>query len=129
MATQPLHQVQMAPRGARNLAAPLAGWLRTQGFTAHEQLLPVYAAVAAHWVSSAGEYFLLEYEWVAGPTAAATCRLRVLYPGQPQFEPLFTSQKVHRLKKARLLLLNCVRYATARTLATSPTPNASHLLL
>lgn len=125
MVTQPLHQAQLVPRGARNLATPLAGWLRTQGFTAHEQLLPVYAAVAAYWVGPAGEYFLLEYEWVAGPTAAATCQLRVLYAGQPYFEPLFTFQKVHRFKEVRLLLLNCMRYATARKLAL----DTLHLLL
>lgn len=113
------------PKGPRNLAAPLAAWLRTQGFTAHEQLLPIYAAVAAHWVGPAGEYFLLEYEWVAGPVAGATCRLRVLYPGQPQFEPLVSSQKVHRLKEARLLLLNCVRYANARLLASPATTPAT----
>jgi hypothetical protein len=121
MAAQPLHQAQQAPRRARNLAAPLAGWLRTQGFTAYEQLLPVYAAVAAHWIGPAGEYFLLEYEWVAGPVPAATCRLRVLYASQAQFEPLFASQKVHRLKEVRLLLLNCVRYANARLMARPTT--------
>lgn len=113
-------QAQPTPRGARNLAVPLAAWLRTQGFTANEQLLPLYAAVVAHWVGPRGEYFLLEYEWVAGPgVATATCRLRVLYAGRSQFEPLVTAQKVHRLKEARLLLLNCVRYANARTLAAS----------
>jgi hypothetical protein len=124
MAAQPTPQAQPFPRGIRNLAVPLAAWLRTQGFTAHEQLLPIYAAVAAHWVGPAGEYFLLEYEWVAGPVAAATCRFRVLYAGQVQFEPLFASQKVHRLKEARLLLLHCVRYANARLLA-QPTTTCS----
>lgn len=125
MAGQPLHQAPPAPRGARNLAAPLAGWLRTQGFTAYEQMLPLYATVVAHWVGPANEYFLLEYEWVAGPVPVATCRLRVLYAGQPQFEPLFASQKVHRLKEARLLLLNCVRYANARLLAQPTTVSHS----
>lgn len=97
----------------RNLAAPLAAWLRTQGFTATEY----GTTVAAHWVGSRGEHFQLDYTWVGGPLAEATCCLRVLYVGTSLFETLFTAQRVRRLKEARLLLLGNVRYANARRLA------------
>lgn len=109
-----------APQGPRNLALPLVAWLRTQGFTAAEQVLPIYAAVSAHWASPAGEHFLLEYSWVAGPAPDATCQLKVLYPGRAAFEVLFTPQKVRRLREVRLLLLGNVRYANARLLAKLP---------
>jgi hypothetical protein len=106
-----------ASKGPRNLTVPLAAWLRTQGFTALEQLLPFSAAVSAHWTGPQGEHFLLEYAWVAGPAPSATCQLRVLHPSRTFFEPLFTAQSVRRLRDVRLLLLGNVRYANARTLA------------
>ncbi|WP_310397302.1 hypothetical protein [Hymenobacter sp.] len=102
-------------RGPRNLAAPLAAWLRTLGFTATEY----GTTVAAHWVGAGGEHFQFDYAWAGGPTPAATCRLRVLYTGQHLFDTCFTAQKIRRLKEARLLLLGNVRYANARLLALS----------
>lgn len=115
------YQLPSAPRGPRNLAVPLAAWLRTQGFTATERAQPRFATVEAHWLGPAGERFELTYTWATGPVPEATCRLRVLYAGQAQFETLFTPQQVRRLQEARLLLLRCVRYANARLLA-APTP-------
>lgn len=104
----------------RNLARPLAAWLRRLGFSVLEQEKPQFAAVEANWIGPRGERFQFAYSWSAGPHADATCRLSVLYAGQGQFETLFTPQKVRRLKEARQLLLGCVRYANARTLAALP---------
>lgn len=113
-ARAPYHTLP-ASKGPRNLAAPLAAWLRTQGFTATEYYQGT--TVAAHWVGSRGEHFQLDYTWVNGPVPDATCRLRVLYAGSSLFETLFSAQRVRRLKEARLLLLGNVRYANARLLA------------
>jgi len=111
-----------APKGPRNLAAPLAAWLRTQGFVATEQVLATLATVHAHWVAMGGERYELTYIWAAGPVPDATCTLRVLYPQSVWAETLFTAQRVRKLKEVRLLLLGNVRYANARTLATMPHP-------
>ncbi|WP_201979289.1 hypothetical protein [Hymenobacter rubidus] len=106
-----------ASKGPRDLSAPLAAWLRTQGFVATEQVRPTMATVAAHWLGPQGERFQLEYAWVSGPVPSATCWLTVQYPGQPRPETLFTGQLVRRLREARQLLLGSVRYANARLLA------------
>ena len=111
-----------APKGPRNLTAPLAAWLRTQGFVATEQVLATLATVRAHWVAIGGERYELTYTWAAGPVPDATCALRVLYPQSVRAETLFTAQRVRKLKEARLLVSNCVRLANARTLATLPHP-------
>jgi len=109
-----------APQGPRNLAAPLAAWLRGQGFTVAEYY---GTTVAAHWEGSRGERFQLDYDWVGGPSPDATCRLGVRYADQTQYETLFTSQKVRRLKEVRLLLLGNLRYHNARLLAgLAPVP-------
>lgn len=105
----------IAPKGPRNLAVPLAAWLREQGFTATEHHQGT--TVAAHWVGPQGERFQFDYAWVAGPVPSATCWLDVLYPGQRYSEMLFKAQQVRRLKDARLMLTGNVRYANARTLA------------
>ncbi|MGI4865852.1 MAG: hypothetical protein ACRYFZ_18150 [Janthinobacterium lividum] len=112
------------PTGPRNLALPLAAWLRKLGFTVSERTQPHFAAVEAHWVGPAGERFQLDYVWSAGPVPDATCCLGVLYAGQGRVETLFTPQKVRRLREARLLLLHCVRYANARMLATLTAANS-----
>ena len=109
-----------APKGPRNLTAPLAAWLRKQGFTATEQVLGTLATVHAHWVAVGGERFELTYTWTTGPVPDATCTLRVLYPQSVWAETLFTAQRVRRLKEARLLVSNCVRLANARLLAPKP---------
>lgn len=112
-----------APKGPRNLAEPLAAWLREQGFTATmRQASPTYALLEACWQGSRGERFQLDYTWASGPVPESTCRLQVGYPGQLALEPLFTAQRVRRLKEVRLLLLGNVRYHNARTLATLPHP-------
>ncbi|MGI4760557.1 MAG: hypothetical protein ACRYF0_07625 [Janthinobacterium lividum] len=112
-----------APKGPRNLAAPLAAWLRTQGFTATEQHYATLATVAAHWISLRFERFELTYTWQAGPSPEATCQLQVFsHQLGPQVEPLFTAQRVRRLREVRLLLTGNVRYANARLLATLPHP-------
>jgi len=105
-----------APKGPRNLTAPLAAWLRTQGFTVTEQTQVHCAAVGGHWLGPLGERFQLTYFWQSGPLPDATCWLEVSYPGQAQAERLFAPQHVRRLREARLLLTNCVRYANARLL-------------
>jgi hypothetical protein len=110
-----------APKGPRNLAAPLAAWLRKQGFVASEQLLDTLATVRAHWVAVGGERFEFTYTWVVGPVPDATCTLRVLYPSSVWAETLFTAQRVRRLAEARLLINNCVRLANARLLASPAT--------
>jgi len=102
--------------GPRNLAAPLAAWLRTQGWTTTEQVLPAMQTLSAHWYSAQQERFELTYLWQAAPHADATCRFRVLSYGQLP-ELLFASQHVRKVKDARLLVTNCVRYANARLLA------------
>ena len=110
-----------APKGPRNLARPIAEWLRTQGFTATEVEKPTFATVSAHWVGSLGERFELSYTWATGPFPEGNCRLRVYHAGQLTPDILFTAQQVRRLKEVRLLLLGNVRYHNARLLA-SPTP-------
>ncbi len=112
-----------APKGPRNLAAPLAAWLRTLGFTATEQYQGT--TLAAHWLSSRGERFELDYTWVAGPSPDATCRLRVSRAGQLHYETLFTAQRVRRLKEARLLLLGNVCLHNARLLAEASPATAT----
>ncbi|MGI4759885.1 MAG: hypothetical protein ACRYF0_04210 [Janthinobacterium lividum] len=108
-----------APKGPRNLTAPLAAWLRKQGFTATEQQPgPAYAAVAAYWLGPSGERYELDYLWTGGRFPDATCRLAVRYTGQVTPEVLFTAQRVRRLREARLLLTTNVRYANARVLET-----------
>lgn len=106
-----------APKGPRNLARPLAEWLRTQGFVATEAAQPIWATVQAHWLGSQGERFELGYTWASGPVPESTCRLRVHYAGQLTPEVLFTAQAVRGLKEVRLLLLGNRRYDAARLLA------------
>jgi hypothetical protein len=106
-----------APKGPRNLAAELGAWLRTKGFTATEHQHPGTVTLLAYWLGPQYERFELSYCWQSGPVPSATCWLMVRYPGQPQAETLFTAQHVRRLREARLLLTNCVRYANARLLA------------
>ncbi len=110
-----------ASRGPRNLAAELGAWLRKQGFTATEQAHPSTVTLSAHWLGPQQERFEFTYYWQSGPVPSATCWLTVRYPGQPQAETLFTAQHVRRLREARLLLTNCVRYANARLLAVPAT--------
>ena len=102
----------------RNLAAPLAQWLRAHGFTATEHEHASTVTVLAYWLSPQQERFELTYAWVRGPVPSATCWLTVRCPGQPNTETLFTAQHVRRLEEARRLLCGCVRYANARTLAS-----------
>lgn len=110
----------LTPKAPRNLAAPIAQWLREQGFTATEQHYDTWATVAAHWIGPVGERYELTYTWTAGPAPDATCQLQVCWLGMSM--SLFGSQRVRRLKEVRLLLLGNVRYANARTLATLPHP-------
>lgn len=121
MEEQPPHTP--APRGDRDLSVQLAAWLRTQGWVALERAQPDFVTVAAHWLSSRLDRFELAYTWQRTPAghAVATCQLRVCYADEWEFATLFTAQRVHRLREARLLLLNCVRYANARALATADT--------
>ncbi|MVN77718.1 hypothetical protein GO988_15400 [Hymenobacter sp. HMF4947] len=109
-----------APNALRNLAQPIAAWLRTQGFTATEH--HQYTVLVAHWTGSRGEHFQFTYDWVAGTSPDATCRLQVYQPGEARYDVLFTAQRVRRLRDVRRLLLGNVRYANARTLATLPHP-------
>ncbi len=109
-----------APKAPRNLAAPIAAWLREQGFIATEQQHDTLATVAAHWIGPIGERYDFTYTWVAGPVPYASCQLRVSWLGLSM--QLFTAQRVRRLRDVRLLLLGNVRYANARTLATLPHP-------
>ena len=110
-----------APKGPRNLAAPLAAWLCTQGFTVTERQYDTLATVAASWTGPRGDCFELGYCWSSGPHANATLQLQARWPGH---EPcnLFGSQRVRRLREVRWLLSSNVRYANARLLAT-PTPS------
>jgi hypothetical protein len=104
-----------APEGPRNLTVPLATWLRTKGFTATERVQSQFATVEAHWLGPMNDRYEFTYTWTAGPEPDATCQLTVYWQGLP--EKLFTAQRVRRLREARLLLTNCVRYANARLLA------------
>ena len=108
-----------APRGDRDLSAPLAAWLRTQGFEALERAQTDFVTVSATWLSPRHDRFELAYTWqrTAAGHAEATCCLRVCYAAEWDFTTLFTAQRVRRLSEARLLLLGNVRYANARTLA------------
>ena len=108
----------------RNLAAPLAAWLRRLGFTATEQQLGTLATVVAHWLSPRGERFELDYTWTGSPHADATCRLQVRGPWQLSADVLFTAQRVRRLKEARQLVTGNVRLHNARLLA-QPAPAAT----
>jgi len=110
-----------ASKGPRNLAAPLAAWLREQGFTVTERQHETMATVAATWLGPRGDRYELGYIWSSGPHARATMQLQVRWP-RCEAENLFGSQHVRHLLEARLLLLGNVRYANARTLATLPHP-------
>jgi len=109
-----------APKVPRNLAAPVAEWLRTQGFIAIEQQHDTLATVAAHWLGPLGERYDFTYTWAAGPVPDATCQLRVSWLGMSM--QLFTAQRARRLRDVRLLLTGNVRFANARLLATLPHP-------
>jgi len=109
-----------APKPPRNLAEPIAAWLREQGFAVTERQYGGQATVAAVWFGPRGEQFQLGYSWVAR-YASATLQLQACWPGQPN-ENLFGAQQVRRLRDVRLLLLGNVRYANTRTLATLPHP-------
>jgi len=110
-----------APKAPRNLAAPLAEWLRSQGFTVTERHYDTMATVAATWTGLRGDCFELGYVWSSGRCANATIQLQVRWPSR-EAENLFGSQRVRRLRDVRLLLLGNVRYANARLLATLPHP-------
>lgn len=110
-----------APKGPRNLTAPIAAWLRTQGFTVTEQLDDEQATLTALWTGPRGERFGLSYLW-APQYGGTTLGLQVGYPRHTQTEILITAQQVRRLRDVRLLLLGNVRYANARLLAQSPHP-------
>jgi hypothetical protein len=109
-----------APKGPRNLASPIAEWLRTQGFAVIERQNDGQSSVAAVWFGPRNEQFQLGYIWLAR-YATATLQLQACWPGQPN-ENLFGAQQVRRLRDVRLLILGNVRYANARTLATLPHP-------
>jgi len=109
-----------APKVPRNLAARVAEWLHTQGFTVIEQQRDTLAMVIAQWKGPLGERYDFTYSWAAGPVPEATCQLRVSWLGMAM--SLFTAQQVRRLRDVRLLLTGNVRYANARTLATLPQP-------
>jgi hypothetical protein len=64
-----------ASKVSRNLAAPLAAWLCTVGFTASEA--DQDTTLATHWLSSRGQRFQFSYEWVAIPSPDATSRLQI----------------------------------------------------
>jgi hypothetical protein len=104
-----------APKGPRNLAAPIAAWLRAQCFTATERQYDTMATVGATWLGPRGESFELGYIWVPR-YASASLQLQVRWPSQPG-QNLFGPQQVRRLRDVRLLLLGNVRYANARLLA------------
>jgi hypothetical protein len=106
-----------APKGPRNLAEPIAAWLRTQGFEATERQYETMATVGATWLGPWGERFELGYIWVPR-YASATLQLQVRWPGREP-ENLFGPQQVRRLRDVRWLLLGNVRYANARLLASS----------
>jgi hypothetical protein len=110
-----------APKVPRNLAAPIATWLREQGFTVTErQYGEAMATVGAAWYGPRGDRFELAYIWVAH-YRSATLQLQARWPGQEPHN-LFGSQQVRRQRDVRLLMLGNVRYANARTLATMPHP-------
>lgn len=115
----PYQPTPRAQPGDRDLSAPLAAWLRTQGFEALERALPGFVTVAATWTSPRRDCFELAYTWQLQPAghAEASCRLRVCYAAEWDVTTLFTAQRVRRLSEARLLLLGNVRYASARALA------------
>jgi hypothetical protein len=104
-----------APKGPRNLAEPIATWLREQGFAVIERHYDGQAYVAATWTGPRGDY-----NWVPR-YQSATLQLHVHWLGQVAHN-LFGAQQVRRLRDVRLLLLGNVRYANARTLATLPHP-------
>ena len=109
-----------APKVPRNLAAPIATWLREQGFAVEERQYEGMATVAAIWIDSRGEQFQLCYIWTAR-YASATLQLEAYRLGWAT-QNLFGAQQVRRLRDVRLLLTGNVRYANARTLATLPHP-------
>lgn len=109
-----------APKGPRNLAEPIATWLREQGFAVTERQYEGQATVGATWVGPRGDSFELAYIWVAR-YQSATLQLQARWPGQ-EAQNLFGSQQVRRLRDVRLLVGGNVRYANARTLATMPHP-------
>jgi hypothetical protein len=104
-----------APKPPRNLTAPIAAWLRTQGFEATEQAGDEQATLTAIWTGPRGERFGVSYLW--SPRYDGTVlSLQVAYPGQTQTEMLIAAQQVRRLRDLHLLLLGNLRYANARLL-------------
>lgn len=109
-----------APKGPRNLAAPIAQWLREQGFTVTERQHDTMATVEACWLGPVADRYEFTYSWATGPVPDATCHLRVCWLGVVM--PLFGAQQVRRLRDVRLLVSGNVRYANARLLTTLPHP-------
>ena len=110
-----------APKPPRNLAEPIATWLREQGFAVIERQYEGMATVGATWVGPRGDRFELAYSWVAY-YQSATLQLQARWLGQEP-QNLFGSQQVRRLREVRLLMLGNVRYANAQLLATTPQPS------
>jgi hypothetical protein len=120
MEAQAPYQTPAALKGPRNLAAPIAAWLREQGFVVEERQYDGVATVAAIWIDSRGEQFQLCYIWTAR-YASATLQLEAYRLGRAT-QNLFGPQQVRHLREVRLLLLGNVRYANARLLLTLPHP-------
>ena len=78
----------------RNLAEPIADWLRKQGFTCTVQQMPTLTVVHAGWSGPRHEHFELTYIWQVG--ADATLQLRLI-SAQPSLhvEVLLAAQRVH----------------------------------
>ena len=104
--------------GPRNLAAPLAQWLRRMGFLVMEQGGAAPTALAATWRAPDGLLYEASYAFtpVEGGIFQLLARLdNALLPHYG----LVRKAEVNRLREARFLLLSNVFYAEARKAALS----------
>jgi hypothetical protein len=109
------------PTGPRNLAVPLAAWLRRLGFTAleSEPAGTHLTQLTAQWHSPLG-HFKVEYMHCHPPQAPAWAGFRLLWREPKPFSltrELVSMANVNRLKEARVLLLSNKCYDTARQAA------------
>ena len=114
-ACAPYNIAQTVP-GPRNLAAPLAQWLRQMGFLVTEQGGAVPTALAATWRAADGLLYEASYAFTPDSGGIFQLLARLDNALLPHYG-LVHKAEVNRLREARFLLLSNVFYADARRAA------------
>jgi hypothetical protein len=109
------------PMGPRNLALPVAAWLRRLGFEVQEQQTLVLTLVTARWYDLPrvhGFQFVYTHFHPDWKPHLAYCSLHLHGAGYPPAgQCLLADTHVKRLREVRFLLLSNMRYAAARQAA------------